>query len=115
MEWIKWYTGIEHNWDNLIATGIWMPTFTEYYTDETLTHKWVDNPNFPAYDEYKSAVVDYAVSDAARQTAWYYTNNTNDFNTLLQSILGDVWTGAKTAEQVITENIDALKAAHTGE
>lgn len=115
MEWLKWYSGIENNWDNLFATGIWMPRFEEYYNDETFTHKWVDNPNFPPYDEYKSAVVDYAVSDAARQTAWYYTNNTADFNTLLQSILGDVWTGAKTAEQAITENIDALKAAHAGE
>ncbi len=115
MEWIKWYSGIEHNWDNLIATGIWMPIFQEYYTDETYTHKWVDNPNFPDYDQYKSAVVDYAISDAAQKTAWYYTNNTVDFNTLLQSVLGDVWTGAKTAKDAITENIDALRAAHAGE
>jgi hypothetical protein len=30
-------------------------------------------------------------------------------------VLGDVWTGAKTAEKAIKDNIDALKAAHAGE
>ena len=47
-------------------------------------------------------------------TSWYYTNNTTDFNTLLGSILGDVWTGNKTAEQVINENYDSLVAAFDG-
>ncbi|MBP1756159.1 MAG: extracellular solute-binding protein family 1, partial [Firmicutes bacterium] len=47
MEWIKWYGQEENNWDSLIATGIWMPRLDKYYKDETLTHKWVDNPNFP--------------------------------------------------------------------
>lgn len=115
MEWIKWYGQEENNWDSLIATGIWMPRLDKYYKDETLTHKWVDNPNFPPYEEYKTAVVDYAMSDAARPTAWFYTPHTAEFNTLLQSILGDVWTGAKTAQEVITANIDALKAVHAGE
>lgn len=113
MEWIKWYSQEENSW-NLISSGIWMPTLDKWYKDETLTHKWVDNPNFPPYDQYKSAVVDYAMSPAARSASWFYTNNTTDFNTLLGSVLGDVWTGKITAKEAITKNLDALKAAHEG-
>lgn len=113
MEWIKWYNSEENSW-SLIESGIWMPTLDKWYTDETLTHKWVDNPNFPPYEEYKSAVVDYAQSPAARSTAWFYTNHTTDFNTLLGSVLGDVWTGKTTARDAILKNLDALKAAHDG-
>jgi multiple sugar transport system substrate-binding protein len=113
MEWIKWYNSEENSW-SLIESGIWMPTLDKYYKDETFTHKWVDNPNFPAYDEYKSAVVDYAMSSAAKSASWFYTNNTSDFNTLLGSVLGDVWTGKTTAKDAITDNLDALKAAHEG-
>ncbi|MBO9596514.1 MAG: sugar ABC transporter substrate-binding protein, partial [Cohnella sp.] len=61
MEWLKWYSSEENNW-GLISEGIWMPVLDKWYKDETLTHKWVDNPNFPPYEEYKSAVVDYAQS-----------------------------------------------------
>lgn len=112
MEWIKWYSQEENSW-GLISSGIWMPTQEKYYTDETFTHKWVDNPNFPAYDEYKSAVVDYAAT-TARPASWFFAENTTDFNTLLGSILGDVWTGTTTAKDAITKNLDALKAAHAG-
>ncbi|MDA3957092.1 sugar ABC transporter substrate-binding protein [Oceanispirochaeta sp.] len=110
MEWVKWYAKEENSW-NLIELGIWMPVLEEWYTDEAKTHKWVDNPNFPPYDEYKSAVVDYALN-YSRSAAWYYVNNTVDFNTLLGSLLGDVWVGNKTAKEVISEKADALRSAY---
>lgn len=113
MEWIKWYSQEDNNWE-LISSGIWMPTLDKWYKDEALTKKWVENPNFPPYEEYKSAVVDYAQSPAARPAAWFYTNNTTDFNTLLGSVLGDVWTGKATAKDAITKNLEALKNAHAG-
>jgi multiple sugar transport system substrate-binding protein len=112
MEWLKWYSREENNW-GLIETGIWMPTLQKWYSDETFTHKWVDNPNFPPYRDYKPAVVDYAMK-YAKSTSWYYVNNTVDFNNLLASILGDVWTGGKTARDVISANLAALKRAHQG-
>ena len=112
MEWIKWYLQEENSWA-LIESGIWMPILDKWYTDEDLTHKWVDNPNFPDYNDYKSAVVDYA-KNYSRSTSWYYVNNTVDFNTLLGSLLGEVWTGNKTAKQAITDGYDALLAAHEG-
>lgn len=113
MEWIKWYSQEENSWDGLIATGIWMPVLEKYYTDETLTRKWVENPNFPPYDDYKAAVVDYAMNNAV-STSWYYVNNTSDFNSLLQSVLGDVWTGAKTAQDAISASLPALVSAYEG-
>ncbi|WP_239615996.1 ABC transporter substrate-binding protein [Cohnella mopanensis] len=114
MEWLKWYTQEENNW-GLISSGIWMPVLDKWYKDETLTHKWVDNPNFPPYDEYKSAVVDYAQSSAARPASWFFTNHTTEFNTLLASVLGDVWTGKTTAKDAISKNLEALKAANKGD
>lgn len=113
MEWLKWYYQEENSWA-LIQSGIWMPILDKWYTDEAMTHKWVDNPNFPPYDEYKSAVVDYAKS-TAQSASWYYVNNTVDFNNLLTSILGDVWTGKITAKEAITKNFDALNAAYMGQ
>ena len=109
MEFIKFMTDVESVWDTLVASGIWMPNKMKYYTDPALTARWINNPNFP--DNYKVAVVDYTLSHA-KPTAWYYTPNTGEFNTLLQSILGDVWTGARTAQQAIQANIAALKRIH---
>jgi multiple sugar transport system substrate-binding protein len=113
MEWVKWYMQEENSWD-LISAGIWMPVLEKWYTDEELTRKWVENPNFPPYKEYKEAVVDYAL-EHSRPTSWYYVNNTNDFNTLLGSLLGDVWTGKVTAKEAIEKNYDSLVAAFNGQ
>lgn len=115
MEWLKWYAQEENSW-GLISSGIWMPTLEKWYTDDTLTHKWVDNPNFPPFEEYKTAVVDYARDmSITRSASWYYVNNTVDFNNLLNSILGDVWTGKITAQEAVTHNVDALNAAFQGD
>ena len=107
MEFIKWYIQEENSWDSLIATGIWMPILEKYYKDEELTNKWIDNPNFPAHDEYKAAVVDYAM-DKAVSTCWYYTPHTNEFIEYLRSILGPVWTGEATAADAINGGYDQL-------
>lgn len=107
MAFIKWYMQEENSWDSLIATGIWMPILEQYYTDETLTHKWVDNENFPEYDEYKAAVVDYA-NEKAVSTCWYYVPHTTEFIEYLRSILGPVWTGEQTAAQALADGFDTL-------
>jgi multiple sugar transport system substrate-binding protein len=112
--WIKWMNQIDNSWDGLIATGIWPPIFKSYYTDETLTKKWLTNPNFPTYADYKSAVVDPMLTPVVHSTAWMYTQNTSDVYNLLASVLGDVWTGKTTAAAAITANLDKLNAAFQG-
>ena len=112
MEWLKWYAKEENSWA-LIESGIWMPVLQKWYTDEKLTHKWVDNPNFPPYAQYKSAVVDYAMNNS-KSTSWYYVNNTVDFNNLLGSLLGEVWTGNKTAKDAINKGYKDLVGAYKG-
>ncbi len=109
MDFIKWYMQEENSWDSLIATGIWMPILEEYYTDEALTHKWVDNPNFPAYEEFKPAVVDYAMEKAV-STCWYYIPHTNEFIEYLRGILGPVWTGEQTAADVLADGYETLNS-----
>lgn len=113
MEFIKWYSSEENSWDGLIAKGIWMPITEPYYTEEEMTRKWLENPSYPAYEEAKPVLCDY-VRDYAVPTSWYYVNNTVDFNALLGSILGDVWTGKTTARDAIDANYDALVAASEG-
>ena len=112
LEWLKWYAKEENSW-GLIESGIWMPVLSSYYTDETLTHKWVDNPNFPPYDEYKSAVVDYAMN-YAKPASWYWVNRTNLFNDALSTILAPCWSGNGTVADAITKGLDVLIAANQG-
>lgn len=113
MEFLKWYAKEDNNWDALISTGIWMPTLDSYYTDEALTKKWLENPNFPPYEDSKNVLVDYT-KKYSQSASWYYVNNTVDFNALLASTLGDVWTGKITAKDAITKNLPALQAAYEG-
>jgi multiple sugar transport system substrate-binding protein len=112
MEWLKWYAKEDNSW-GLIQSGIWMPVLSSYYTDEAMTHKWVDNPNFPPYDEYKSAVVDYAMNNA-KPTSWYWVNRTNLFNDALSTILAPCWSGNQTVADAITKGLDTLIAANKG-
>lgn len=113
MEFLKWYSQEENNWD-LISGGIWAPVLSSYYEGGELTDKWLKNPNFPEYEESKAVLVDY-VNECAVPVSWYYTNNTTDFNELLGSVLGSVWTGETTAKDAITNNLSALIAAHNGD
>ena len=115
MEFIAWYTKEENSWDSLIATGIWMPILEEYYTNEELTHKWVDNENFRmGYENFKTSVVDYAMNDAV-STCWYYTPHTNEFIGALRGMLGDVWAGNTTAAEALAAGEAQLAAILAGD
>ncbi len=108
MEFISWYTQEENSW-GLIDSGIWMPVLEKYYEGGEATDKWLKSEGFPItdYDMAKSVLVDYTKA-YAKSTCWYYTPNTSVFIDMLRSVLSPVWTGEKTAEQVITENFAAL-------
>ncbi len=107
MEWLKWYYKEENSW-SLIEAGTWMPILDSWYTDSTLTDKWINNPNYPDHDMYKSAVVDYAKNNS-KSTAWYYVNGTEDFNSTLDTVFSSVWSGDKTMKEAIDENKSELQ------
>lgn len=106
MTWLKWYYQEENAWA-LISAGTWMPILKSWYTDESLTNKWIDNENFPEHDMYKSAVVDYAMNNSV-STCWYYVNGTDVFNATLDTALSYIWTGDKTAKEAFDEYFDEL-------
>lgn len=106
MEWLKWYSKEENSW-SLIEAGTWMPILDSWYTEDAKIDKWINNPNFPDKDMYKSAVVDYAKNNAV-STAWYYVNGTEEFNSTLDSAFSGVWSGDQTMQQAIDENKEEL-------
>ncbi len=107
-EFIAWYTQEENSWF-LIDSGIWMPLLEKYYEEGEAMDRWLKSENFPIkdYDMAKSVLVDYTKA-YSQSTCWYYTPNTSVFIDMLRSVLSPVWTGEKTAEEVITANFDAL-------
>ncbi len=106
MEWLKWYSKEENSW-SLIEAGTWMPILDSWYTEAEKIDKWIGNPNFPAKEMYKSAVVDYAKNNMV-STAWYYVNGAEEFNSTLSTVFSGVWTGDQTMKEAIDENKEEL-------
>jgi len=111
-EWLAWYAQVENSWA-MIESGIWMPIFPIWYHDEAYMRRWAENPNFPPFEEYRSAVINYALTNAV-PTSWYWVNNTELFNDVLSTALAPVWSGHSTAEEAINGAIGALRAANRG-
>ncbi len=116
MEALAWYSKEENNWDGLIATGIWMPVLQKYYTDEALMRQWVENPNFPPFEEYKSAVIDVANTPSVmRGVPWYQVSNVGAVHTAMAPVFVEAQNGDKTFEQVLAENVETFNAIAAGQ
>jgi len=100
---LKWYTQEDNNL-SLIQGGVWMPVSQKWYTDEALIKKWADNEVHPALEQYKTAVIDYAMNNA-KQVPWYYLPGYSDIEEVLTSGMDPVWAGTKTAQDAITNDI----------
>lgn len=100
---LKWYTQEDNNL-SLIQNGVWMPVSQKWYKDETLMKKWADNDIHPPFEQYKTAVVDYAMNNA-KQVPWYYLPGYAEIEEVLTPGMDPVWAGTKTAKQAITEYI----------
>jgi len=118
--WLGWYAQPENAWF-LVETGIWMPIFSDWYHDEALMRRWADNDypgrsnqHFPPFEDYRVAVIEYALSPVVHGAAWYTVGNMDVFNDLLGTVLDGVWNGSQTAEEAIIGAITALRAANRG-
>lgn len=102
-EFIKWYSLEENNLAN-IQSGLWMPILEKWYKDESLISLWADNPNHPPIDEYRSAVIDYALNNA-KQVPWYYVPGYDKIDAIIGEGMAPVWDGTKTAAEALREDI----------
>jgi multiple sugar transport system substrate-binding protein len=102
-QFIKWYSLEENNLAN-IQSGLWMPILKKWYTDESLIRTWVDNSAHPPLEEYRSAVINYAL-DNAKQVPWYYVPSYDKIDAVMASGMEPVWNGTKTAAQALRDDI----------
>ncbi|MCF6409100.1 ABC transporter substrate-binding protein [Pseudalkalibacillus salsuginis] len=86
----------------LIQSGLWMPNEVQWYKDPELIKKWTDNPVHPP--EYKEAVIDWAMNNV-RQNPNYYWKDRSKVNQILTPALDQLWSGEKTAEEVVKDDI----------
>jgi multiple sugar transport system substrate-binding protein len=106
---IKWMSdeANEGSW-GLITGGIWMPVHQQYYASDTAIRKWADNDIHPPYEQYKRAVVDYAMNNAV-QVPWYYFPSYDKLDDLINSGMEDVWNGKVTAKEYITKILPKVR------
>jgi len=119
---LAWYAQPENAWP-IIERGIWMPIFSEWYSNEALMRSWSDNdypgrqepPNFPPFADYRSAVIGPA-SDMSYvvSAAWYTVPNMDVFLGELALVMAPIWDGSMTAAEAIAAGMDALRAANRG-
>jgi len=100
---IKWYSLEENNMAN-ITSGLWMPILKKWYTDEDLIRRWADNANHPPLEEYRGAVINYAL-DNAKQVPWYYLPGYEQIDAIIASGMAPVWNGEKTAADALRDDI----------
>jgi len=112
---IRWYTDEDENFA-VIEAGWWMPTKMNWYTDEALLKRWIDDVAVRqplTHVEYRTAIVDVALDfNVTKSTGWYYTPNTFEILVgVLQPALVEAINGSKTAKDVIEANRAAMQAA----
>jgi multiple sugar transport system substrate-binding protein len=100
---IKWYAKEENNMAN-IQGGLWMPVLKNWYTDEDLIRRWADNANHPPLEEYRHAVINYALNNA-KQVPWYYVPSYEQIDGIMDTGMDAVWDGTKTAAQALRDDI----------
>lgn len=105
-EFVKWYTREESNWESLVLTGIWLPKSEYFYKTEEGINEWLGNEAYPMNKDMEmgqKVLVDY-VMNFAKPACWYFTPNTQiTTNEILFTALQSVWSGERTAEDVINE------------
>lgn len=84
---------------SLITSGLWMPTETPWYTDESLITQWVDNEVHPP--EYRTAAMDYVLNHSVQGpiTIKGYAA----ISPRLDAHFDELWLGTKPAQQVLDE------------
>ena len=104
-EFLAWFASIENNW-GLIEGGIWMPRYESWFRDESLMRQWADNDNHPPFEDFRSAVIEFSLTNAV-SAGWHWVPGYDAFEHALAAALAPVWSGAQTAQ----EALDAARPA----
>jgi multiple sugar transport system substrate-binding protein len=115
-EFLRWYSDPENNWAP-IYDGWIMPNTTNWFTDEALLTRWIDEvPNRARLDAsvYRTAVAAVALDSRTVPTGWYYTPNTDQIDRILIPALVEAANGSKTVKEVIEDVRSQLEAAVAG-
>lgn len=78
--------------------GLWMPLELKYYTDPKYIKQWTDNPAHPP--EYKTAVIDYTLHNAAPGPI-YSIKNWTKIDTIIEQNLSLIWSDKKPVKEVL--------------
>jgi multiple sugar transport system substrate-binding protein len=108
-EFITWFTSLENNW-SLIEGGIWMPRYESWSHDEALMREWADNENHPPFDDFRSAIIEFSLTNA-EPAGWHWVPGYDMLQIELGTILGPVWSGDQTALEALTAGRPALLTA----
>jgi multiple sugar transport system substrate-binding protein len=115
-EFLRWYSDPENNWAPILDGWI-MPNTTNWFTEEALLTRWIEEvPNRARLDagRFRTAVADVALHPSTVPTGWYYTPNTDQIDRILIPVLTEAASGAKTAKEVIESVRSQLEAAVAG-
>ena len=86
-----------------VQKGLWMPSDMSYYTDEEKIDEWLSGGEYYT-DEYRTAVVDVMRDCAVRDNMFKLYNYTTIYQ-VINTPLDQVWSGKKTAREVIVDEI----------
>jgi multiple sugar transport system substrate-binding protein len=90
-----------------------MPRYESWYRDEALLREWADNADHPPFDDFRSAVVEYSLTNA-QSAFWYWVPGADPFLGVLSTALAPVWSGDETAVEALTAARPALVSAIGG-
>lgn len=82
----------------LINNGLWMPNEKQWYTDETLISKWVNDEVHTA--DYHSAVIDYT-NQYVRPNLYYRHNKVTEIITTIWPAIEQIYLGSAPAAQAV--------------
>lgn len=86
-----------------IQKGLWMPSDESYYTDEEKINEWLSGGKYYT-EEYRTAVVDVMRDCGVRDNMFKLYNYTSIYQ-IINTAMDQVWSGKKTAREVIENEI----------
>lgn len=107
----KWLLDTESALD-MHASGLWMPTMKDYYTEQELIDKWATVS--PGHAEgYKDAVMRQTLENGVNSYD-YYVKNIEKINAILNPALDQIWLGKKNVKEAFGSIMPKINAEFRG-